>query len=260
MSKFTAISSMAARSKPAPARCWMSAIPPPATSSREFRIRPPMTSIARCKARGPHSKAAPGAAWTFAPGRGWSIAWPTFRGQFGGAVPAGNPQQRPSAQRDPRAAVAAAGLFSVFRRTRALTPRRGDSGRGLLSELYTAHADRHRRQLHTVQSPLDDHVQVARGGAGERMRHCRKTLGIYAADDPETGADFYRGGTAARRVQRRARPWPERRQDARRACRYQQAGADWRHRGGPHRRRGGGESIRASDHGARREDAGDGVR
>src|SRR5712664_4549754 len=66
------------------------------------------------------------------------------RGQSGGAVPAGNPQQRPSAQRDPRAAVAAAGLFSVFRRARALTPRRGHSGRGLLSELYTAHADRRR--------------------------------------------------------------------------------------------------------------------
>src|SRR6202048_2920315 len=40
----------------------------------------------------------------------------------------GNPHQRPSAQRDPRAAVAAAGFFSLLCRIGAGAPRRGHSG------------------------------------------------------------------------------------------------------------------------------------
>ena len=80
---------------------------------------------------------------------------------------------------------------------------------------YTlAHADRHRRQLHAVQSSADDPVQVAGRGAGDRMRHRRQAVGIHAADDTETGADLHRGRPAARRLQYRARPRPERRQDA----------------------------------------------
>ena len=47
-----------------------------------------------------------------------------------------------------------------------------------------------------------------------RLRHRRKAVGIYAADDVEAGADFHRGRPAARRVQHRARPRPQRRQDA----------------------------------------------
>ena len=42
--------------------------------------------------------------------------------------------------------------------------------------------------------------------------------------------------------------------------RHRQAGVDRRHRGRPHRGRRRGKSVRASDHGARRQDAGDGVR
>ena len=42
--------------------------------------------------------------------------------------------------------------------------------------------------------------------------------------------------------------------------RHQQAGADRRHRGRPHRRRRRRKSVRAPDHGARRQDTGDGVR
>ena len=128
------------------------------------------------------------------------------RGQSRAAVPAGDAQQRPAAQRDPRAAVAAAGFFPLFCGTGAGAARRGDPGRRLLSELHAAHADRHRRQLHAVQSSADDHVQIARRGAGERLRHGGEAVGIYAADDVAAGADLHRGGPAARRVQRRARP------------------------------------------------------
>ena len=69
-----------------------------------------------------------------------------------------------------------------------------------------------------------------------RLRHRGQAVGIHAADDAEAGADLHRGRPAARRVQHRARPRPERRQDACRAWRHQQAGADRRHRGRPHRR------------------------
>ncbi len=112
------------------------------------------------------------------------------RGEPGIAVPAGDLEQRPAAQRDPRAAVAAAGLLPLFRRPCAGAPRFRDPGRRLLFELYPAHADRHRRQLHAVQSSADDHVQVAGGRPGERLRHGGKAVGIYAADDLAAGADF----------------------------------------------------------------------
>ena len=46
------------------------------------------------------------------------------------------------------------------------------------------------------------------------LRHRGQAVGIYPADDAEAGADLYRGGPAARRLQHRARPRPERRQDA----------------------------------------------
>lgn len=127
-----------------------------------------------------------------------------FRGQPRAAVPAGDPQQRPPAQRDPRAAIAAAGFLSLFRRARAVAPRRGHPRRRLVPELYPAQADRHRRQLHSVQSPADDHVQVARGGAGERMRHRGQAVGIYSTDDAEAGANLHRGWASSRRVQCRA--------------------------------------------------------
>ena len=71
-----------------------------------------------------------------------------------------------------------------------------------------------RRQLHAVQSSADDPVQIAGRGAGDRLRHRGQAVGIHAADDAEAGADLHRGGIAARRVQYRARPRPERRQDA----------------------------------------------
>ena len=50
-----------------------------------------------------------------------------LRGQSGYAVPAGDPQQRPPGQRDPGAAVAAAGFLPLFCGTGAGAPRLGDS-------------------------------------------------------------------------------------------------------------------------------------
>ena len=75
-----------------------------------------------------------------------------FEANLEHALPAGDAEQRPAGQRDPRAAVAAAGLLPLLRRPGAGAARRGDPGRGRLPELHPAHADRRRRQLHAVQS------------------------------------------------------------------------------------------------------------
>ena len=128
-----------------------------------------------------------------------------FEANLDAAVPAGDAQQRPPGQRDPRAALAAPGFLPLLRRAGAGAPRCGHPRRRLLSELYAAHADRRRCELHAVQSSADDPVQIAGGRARQRLRHRGQAIGIYPADDPEAGADLYRSGIAARRVQYRAR-------------------------------------------------------
>jgi acyl-CoA reductase-like NAD-dependent aldehyde dehydrogenase len=85
----------------------------------------------------------------------------------------------------------AAGFLSLLRGACAGTPRFGDPGRGFVSQLHPAHAARDRRQLHAVQSSADDPLQVARRGAGDRLRHRGQAVGIHAADDLETGADIH---------------------------------------------------------------------
>ena len=109
------------------------------------------------------------------------------RGQPGSAVPARDAEQRPAGQRNPRAALAVAGFLPLLRRPCAGAPRRGHSRRRPLSELHVAHADRHGGQLDAVQSPADDHVQVAGGGVGFRLRHRGQAVGIHPADDAAAG-------------------------------------------------------------------------
>ena len=62
--------------------------------------------------------------------------------------------------------------------------------------------------------PLMILCKIAGRGAGVGLRHGRQAVGIHAADHAEAGADLHRSRLAARRVQCRARPRPDHRQDA----------------------------------------------